>query len=182
MVDESTHIVRLKVERLAPEAFAPFGEVLAAGEREPDFRGINSVGWRSGFASDSPAEVMFYRSRSAGLRFNVLERHHQVTQAFVPLGDTPSVIAVAAPTALDAVPEPEDLRAFLLDGTAGYVLRAGTWHALDRFPLTDDPADVVIITDRATQQELESNPGGPWMRTQAVDYAERFGVTFEFDQ
>ncbi len=124
---------------------------------------------------------MFYRSSSVGLRFNLLERHHYVTQSFVPLGTTPAVIAVAAPTAADTIPEPEDLRAFLLDGTAGYVMQAGTWHALDRFPLSDAPADVVIITDKATQRELESNSAGPWVRTEAVDYAERFGIVFEFE-
>lgn len=181
LVDDSARIVRLKVEALTAGAFAPFGELLAPGEREPDFSGINSVGWRSMFMSDSAAEVMFYRSRFAGLRFHMLERHHHVTQTFVPLGNTRSVIAVAAPTAPDEVPSPGDLRAFLLDGTAGYVLRAGTWHALDRFPLSEDLADVVIITDRATQDELEGNPNGPWRRTEAVNYAERFGVEFEFD-
>lgn len=163
------------------EAFEPFGEVLAPGEVEPDFFGINSVGWRASFASDSPAEVMFYRSNYAGLRFHMLERHHAVTQAFVPLGKTPSVIAVATPTGADEMPDPGDLRAFLLDGTAGYVLKAGTWHALDRYPLDRTHTDVVIITDRATQHELESNPQGPWERTEAVDYADRFGVEFEFE-
>lgn len=180
MVDEHLRIIRLPIEPLTAEAFAPFGKLLAAGANPPDFTGINSSGWRGGFHSDSPAEVMFYRSQAAGLRFTRLERHHHVTQAFVPLGNTPSVIAVAAPTAADAVPAPEALRAFLLDGSAGYVLNAGTWHALDRFPLGDAPADVVIITDRATQAELEANSRGPWDRTEAVDYAERSGVAFEF--
>lgn len=181
MGGQGIKLVRLPVEPLTSEAFAPFGEVLAAGEREPDFTGINSVGWRSRFASDSPAEVMFYRSQPSGLRFQMLERHHYVTQGFVPLGEHRSVIAVAAPTSDDAEPAPEDLRAFLLDGSAGYLLHAGTWHVLDRFPLGNNPVDVVIITDHATQAELEGNPQGPWTRTEAVDYAERFGVVFEFD-
>ncbi|MEZ4523188.1 MAG: ureidoglycolate lyase [Thermomicrobiales bacterium] len=182
MVDESLRIVRLPVEPLTADDFAPFGRLLAAGDGSPDFVGVNSAGWRSGFRSDSPAEVMFYRSQAAGLRFTRLERHHHVTQSFVPLGNARSVIAVAAPTAADAAPGPEDVRAFLLDGSAGYVLNAGTWHALDRFPLSSAPVDVVIITDQATQQELESNPAGPWQRTEAIDYAERFGVAFEFEQ
>jgi ureidoglycolate lyase len=181
MVEKDTRVVRLKVEPLTAEAFRPYGEVLSASSREPDFTGINSVGWRAHFESDSPAEVMFYRSRSVGLRFNMFERHHYVTQSFVPLGTTPAVIAVAAPTAAGAIPRPEDLRAFLLDGSAGYVMQAGTWHALDRFPLSDAPADVVIITDKATQRELESSPAGPWERTEAVDYADRLGVIFEFE-
>ena len=177
----SLEVVRINVAPLTADAFEPFGEVLAATERDPDFTGIHSVGWRSSFASDSPPEVMFYRSSYSGLRFNMLERHHSVTQSFVPLGTTPSVVAVAAPTLGDATPAPGDVHAFLLDGSAGYVLHTGTWHSLDRFPLYQAPADIVIITDRATQHELESSPDGPWERTEAVDYAERFGVNFEFE-
>ncbi len=180
MGDTGLTSVRLQVEPLTAEGFEPFGELLAAGNGAPDFTGINSVGWRSQFASDSPPEVMFYRSQAAGLRFHMLERHHHVTQAFVPLGGVQSVIAVAEPTVGDAPPAPEDVRAFLLDGRAGYVLHAGTWHCLDRFPLSDDPADVVIITDQATQAELEAHPQGPWTRTEAVDYADRLGIEFEF--
>ena len=174
-------IVRLKVARLSAEAFRPFGELLVAGDRDPDFSGISSVGWRSGFVSDSPSELMVYRSTYSGLQFSTLERHHHVTQSFIPLGDTPSVVAMAPPTAGKHVPDPGDIRAFLLDGTAGYVLKAGTWHSPDRYPLVENPADIVIITDRATQQELESNPSGPWERTEAVDYADRFGIMFEFE-
>ncbi|CAN5542421.1 ureidoglycolate lyase [soil metagenome] len=178
---EELDVVRIPVSPLTEEAFRPFGELLSAGERDPDFTGISSVGWRSSFASDSPPEVMFYRSSYSGMRFSKLERHHAVTQSFVPLGRTPSVVAVAAPTSANRAPEPGDVRAFLLDGTAGYALKAGTWHSLDRYPLFQAPADIVIITDRLTQQELESSPAGPWTRTEAVDYAERFGVVFEFE-
>lgn len=180
MDQQSVRVVRIKVEELTAEAFRPFGELLEASGRPPDFTGVNSAGWRAGFESDSPAEVMFYRSSYSGMRFGMLERHHSVTQSFVPLGGMPALIAVAPPSARDAVPAPEDVRAFLLDGTAGYVLHAGTWHTLDRFPISQTPADVVIITDRATQHELESEPHGPWSRTEAVDYTEQSGVVFEF--
>jgi ureidoglycolate lyase len=173
-------VVQVTVSPLTEEAFAPFGEVLAAPERDPDFTGISSAGWRASFESDSPPEVMVYRSRYSGLRFTVLERHLAVTQAFIPLGPVPAVVAVAPPTPGDDPPDPSDVRGFILDGTAGYVLKTGAWHSPDRYPRYPPSADVVIITDRATQHELESLPGGPWARTQAVDYVDRFGVTFEF--
>ena len=172
-------VVRVKAEPLSAAAFAPFGELLAAGERTPDFTGISSAGWRVSFAADSAPEVMFYRSRYAGLRFRVLERHHHVTQSFIPLGRVPAVVAVAPPTPRDTLPDPRDVRAFILDGAAGYMLHAGTWHSPDRYPLYPPHADVVIITDHATQYELETNSGGPWERTEAVDCSERFGVEFE---
>jgi ureidoglycolate lyase len=180
MAEEPLEVMRITVEPLTAEAFRPHGELLGPDQRAPDFTGLNSVGWRSSFHSDSPPEVMFYRSSYSGMRFSTLERHHAVTQAFVPLGNTPSVVAVAAPTSGTEPPQPSDVRAFLLDGTVGYVLHTGTWHSLDRFPLFRVPADIVIITDRATQQELEAARHGPWERTEAVDYADRFNITFEF--
>ncbi len=173
--------LRITVLPLTADSFAPFGEVLAASDRPPDFTGISSAGWRSSFASASPPEVMTYRSRFSGFRFRMLERHHYVTQTFIPLGGAPAIVAVAAPTAADDVPRPQDVRAFLLDGSAGYVLYAGTWHSLDRYPLNPPHADIVIVTDRETQRELEANPGGPWERTESADYAERFGIEFELE-
>jgi ureidoglycolate hydrolase len=172
--------VPLAVSPLIPEMFAPYGEVLAVGHGEPDFTGISSAGWRAHFESDSPPEVMVYRSRYSGPRFTTLERHHAVTQAFIPLAGVPALVAVAPPTDGDDPPDPSVVRGFILDGTAGYILQPGAWHSPDRYPLYPPHASVVIITDRATQAELERRPGGPWTRTQAVDYAIRFGVVFEF--
>jgi ureidoglycolate lyase len=174
-------VVRIRVEPLSAEAFEPFGEVLAVSAREPDFRGIGSVGWRSRYDADGPSDVMTYSSAYTGLRFNMLERHIAVTQAFIPLGRVPSVVAVAAPTVEDDIPEPADVRAFLLDGSAGYVLKRGTWHSLDRFPLYPPSAEIVIITSRATQQELETVHRSQWQFTRAVDYAVERGISFEFE-
>lgn len=173
-------VVQVRVEMLTPEAFAPFGEVMAIAAREPEYRGISSVGWKASYEASGPSEILMYSSRYAGLRFSVLERHVAVAQAFIPLGHVPAVIAVAAPTDGDAVPEPEDVRAFLLDGSAGYVLKTGAWHSPDRYPLYPPAADIVIITSRETQEELETVEPAARRLTNAVDYAER-GVTFELE-
>lgn len=174
-------IVRIKVALLDEGAFAPFGEVLAAKGRAPDFTGIGSVGWKAGFACGGPPELMVYSSRYTGLRFTLLERHFDVTQTFIPLGRVPAVVAVAAPTEGERLPEPGDVQAFLLDGSAGYVLRQGTWHSLDRFPLYPPSAEIVILTARETQRELETVAPARWRLTQQVDYAATFGVTFELE-
>lgn len=171
--------VRIKVSRLEPDAFAPFGQVLTASNRAPDFTGISSVGWKASFESDGPPEVMFFSSQYSGLRFSTLERHLQVTQTFIPLGGVPAVIAVAAPTDQGKLPAVEDVHAFLLDGSAGYILHRGTWHSLDRYPLYPPSSEIVIITDQTTQHELETVSQSDWQRTQAVDYSAEFGVTFE---
>lgn len=176
-----TEIVRVKVELLTPEAFAPYGEALTAGDDPPDFVGFESVGWRASFTCRSEPEVMFYRSQYSGLSFYVLERHFEVSQTFIPLGHVPAVIAVAAPRDDQEHPQPEEVHGFLLDGTAGYVLHPGTWHAPDRYPLYPPDSDVVMITDRETQHEVATQPSAEWRLSQVVDYEETRGVTFEFE-
>jgi ureidoglycolate hydrolase len=132
-------IRRIKVEPMEPDTFNPFGTLIHAGGRPPDFRGGGqSVGWAVPFESDGRPQVTVVTSPFQGLRFGKLERHFGVTQAFIPFGGSPAVVAVAAPAPhpdRDLVPRPEDVRAFLIDDRKGYLLKRGTWHALDRFPL-----------------------------------------------
>ena len=63
-----------------------------------------------------------------GKTFTRLERHFNVTQSFVPLDGSLSVVAVAAPTDPDKpndTPRPEDVHAFLIDGTKGFGYKTG---------------------------------------------------------
>jgi ureidoglycolate hydrolase len=176
-------VVTIKVQPMTEESFRPFGELLSAKARPPDFRGITSDGWKTAFESDGATSLMLLRSRYEGFRFTRLERHFGVTQTFIPVGQVPAVVAVAAPTDpydKEAIPALQEVRGFLIDGTVGYVLKRGTWHSLDRYPLAPPGSEIVIITSRETQVELETVDPAGWRLTQAVDYAERFGVTFEF--
>lgn len=173
--------VQIKVELLTEEAFAPFGALLSNKERSADFQGLNSIGWKEAFELNGPPLFMTLSSSYTGLRFNMLERHFAVTQTFIPLGGVPSIIAVAAPSAPETIPAPEDIRAFVLDGSAGYVLKKGTWHSLDRFPLYPPSAEIVIISSLETQQELESVPQEQWRLTQQIDYTEQFDVSFKLE-
>jgi ureidoglycolate hydrolase len=176
-------VVHISVEPLTAEAFRPFGELISATGRPADFHGLNSKGWKANFEVDGPPLVMFLSSGNEGLRFTRLERHFGVTQTFIPLGHVPAVVAVAAPTDPgdpDAIPAPEEVRGFLLDGAAGYVLKRGTWHSLDRYPLSQAASQIVIISGHTTQDELENAPRDQWRLTQDVDYSTRLDVTFEF--
>jgi CspA family cold shock protein len=51
-----------------------------------------------------------------------MERNFGVTQAFFQLSGAPTVVAAAAPTDPDplAIPEPDQIRAFLIDPSKGY--------------------------------------------------------------
>jgi ureidoglycolate lyase len=174
-------VIRVKAELLAPDSFAPFGEALCLRDQPPDFHGTTSVGWKASYEGSGAPLIMTLSSRYAGMRCTTLERHLNVTQTFIPLGRVPAIIAVAAPTDRDATPAPEDVRAFIIDGSCGYVLKAGAWHSPDRYPLFPPSAEIVIITSHDTQHELETLDRPQWQFTQVKDYAADVGVTFEFE-
>ena len=69
-------VVHVRAEPLTPEAFAPFGQVLA---REPDEA---VIGVRDG--EEFTLNILSYRHR--GLRVDHLNAHHRATQALFPLG------------------------------------------------------------------------------------------------
>lgn len=185
MSGAAPRIQPVRIEPLTDEAFRPFGQVLGAGERAPDYRGGGgSYGWRVDFQADGRPRVSVSVAPFQGLRFARLERHFHVTQTFVPLDGSPAVVAVAPPTDpadREAIPAPESIRAFLIDGTKGYLLGKGTWHSIDRFPLAPPSTVFVTINEQETVEDLArayAGHGG-WERTQEIDYQARFGVTFE---
>jgi ureidoglycolate lyase len=168
----------VRIEPLTAEAFAPYGRLIAARDAAPDYHGASGTqGWHVAFESGRPL-LSVLRTPQLGLRFTKMERHLHVSQAFVPLGGSAAALAVAAPTPDRACPRIEDIRAFLLDGSRGYVLHVGTWHSLDRFPLAPPDTTFLMITDHETQSDLtESYAGrGRWVLTQEADLERDHGV------
>ncbi len=164
---------------MTADRFRPYGTLLAPRSGSPDFRSLTSEGWNTPFEIDGLPLLMVLVSRFSGMRFTRLERHFSVSQAFIPIGRTSALVAVAAPTNPDAIPKPDEIRAFVIDGSCGYVLKRGTWHSVDRYPMYKADSRVVMITSRETQMELETQDKGAWRHTQQVDYEERLGVTFQ---
>ena len=172
----------VKVEPLTDDTFAPFGQIISAKDRKPDFETKSGTrGWAVGFESGTPL-LMLLHTPYKGLTFSKLERHFNLTQTFLPMGGSPAVLAVAPPGTGDRerIPSPSDVRAFLLDGTKGYALGRGVWHSLDRYPLYPPATEWVIVTDHETQNDLTAGYAEkrPAKLTQEVDFAARFGVTF----
>jgi len=173
----------VKIESLTDEAFAPFGQLISPKDRAPDFETASGTrGWAVDFHSGRPL-IMLLRTPYQGLRFTKLERHFNVTQTFLPLGGSQAAVAVAPADRGNGytAPSPSDVRAFLLDGRTGYVLRRGVWHSLDRYALYPPATEWVIITDHETQQDLVEGYAGrhPLRLTEEVDFAARFGMTLE---
>ncbi len=162
-----TRTHKLKVEVMTAESFRPFGEVMEAKSMPAEQREF----FPAPFAIDGRPTLDVIWQPYQGRTFTELERHFNVTQAFFPLSGSLAVVAVAAPTDRNdpkAIPEPEDVHAFLIDGTQGFVYKTGTWHSLDRYILSPPGASFVILN-------VDPNP------TQVVDYATERGITFEVD-
>src|SRR2546422_8885612 len=110
------------IEPLTEEAFAPFGQIIAAKDRPPDFRTESDTqGWAIDFRSGKPL-IMLLKTPYRGLSFTKLERHFNLTQTFLPVGRSPAVVAGPPPWppgARTPIPPPRPPRAAPLAGTAG---------------------------------------------------------------
>lgn len=175
---------QLKVQLLTQETFQPFGAVIGAQQRDPDFCGGSGTQlWDLNCEIDGTLQLGFVRVPYRPLRFKLMEQHYGVMQTFIPITGPPAVVGLAPPTARGALPKPEDVTAFLLDGTKGYILNRNTWHSLDRFPLYPPTGDWVIVTDKETTEDLKASgpqQGGVKL-TKTLDFEELYDVVFEFD-
>jgi ureidoglycolate lyase len=119
----------LRSEPLTAEAFSPYGEVLDA---TGDFRLINAGLCRRhhdravmDFGPDGRAGISVFHAEPRALPydFDLIERHPDGSQAFVPMTQHPFLVIVADRP--DSRP-----RAFVTNGAQGINLRRGTWHGV----------------------------------------------------
>lgn len=122
----------IRTEPLTARAFAPFGDVLEA-RGAPD-RIINqdmcgrhhdraSLDFGTGRAGISLFDA---RPRALPYRLELVERHPEGSQAFVPMSAAPFLV-IAAPDEGGAPGRP---RAFVTDGAQGINFHRGTWHGV----------------------------------------------------
>ena len=177
-----TEVHKIKVQALTEDAFSPFGEIIGPRSRKPDYEALSGGKiWAMDFQLSGELQFGFTWAPYLGMSFSTMEQHHGVTQSFIPMYGPPAVVAVAAPTKDHSAPRLEDIRAFLLDGTRGYVMKKGTWHSLDRFPLYEPGSGWAVLTDWETTQDLinSSDKLGDKL-TKTVDFEKDMGITFEF--
>ena len=123
-------VIRLKVQPMTREAFAPFGVLI-------DSRGSVEIDLCEGRPSLTGATA-----EPRPMKFDFMARHRRTMQVFSPLAQSQSVIAVAPPSAGDA-PEIEKVAAFLVDGRLPYAYHKGTWHT-PPFPLKEWASYLVV--------------------------------------
>jgi ureidoglycolate lyase len=115
----------VRAEPLTVASFAPFGQVIAAGDAVMELRDGEVF----------HLNVLHYDRKP--LRCDHLNRHHKATQALVALAGKPTLLVVA-PAAHDFSSDAhlDHVRAFVCDGSAGVNLSLGTWH-WGPYPITD---------------------------------------------
>ncbi|MGJ8597830.1 ureidoglycolate lyase [Sulfitobacter sp.] len=125
--------IELRTEPLTAEAFAPFGDVLeCAGE--PD-KLINAglcgryhdrADLDFGPQGRAGLSIFNAQPRSLPYSFNLMERHPEGSQAFIPMTENPFLVIVAT----DVDGKPGTPRAFLTAPHQGVNFHRGTWHGV----------------------------------------------------
>jgi ureidoglycolate lyase len=141
--DDLIRAITLDVQKMTPEAFLPYGEVISArGQVELDLDG--------GKASFAAQTV-----EARPLLFSFLGRHQRTEQVFVPMGGTRSIIAVAPPCENgSASPNVERMAAFLVDGSCAFKLHRGAWHT-SAFPLDERSTFMVLDRENTLEEDYD---------------------------
>lgn len=122
----------IAIEALTPEAFAPFGDVLqATGDPAKIINQGNCGRWHDLAAldfADGRAGISLFNANARALPYtlDMVERHPDGSQCFLPMTEHPWLVIVAA----DAAGTPGMPRAFDVPAHTGINLHRGTWHGV----------------------------------------------------
>ncbi|HVF55805.1 MAG TPA: ureidoglycolate lyase [Pyrinomonadaceae bacterium] len=108
-------VIRLPVQKMTREAFAPYGVLI-------DSRGSVEIDLGQGTPSLTGAT-----SERRPFRFDFMARHRFTMQVFSPLASSQAIVCVAPPNGLH-VPDIERVAAFIVEGRLPYAYHRGTWH------------------------------------------------------
>ncbi len=127
------NVLRLSMQPLTRERFAPYGVVL-------DRRGSVELDLGGGVPSMTGATA-----ERRPFRFEFMARHRRTMQLFSPLVESRAIICVAPPSR-HAAPETDEIVAFYVNGRLPYAYHVGTWHT-PPFPVGEWASYLVV--DRA---------------------------------
>lgn len=122
----------VKIRPLTAKAFAPFGDVLDASGTPDKLINAGLCGRYHDRArldfSDGRAGISLFKAepRSVPLRLDLVERHPDGSQAFLPMTEAPFLVVVAP----DEYGKPGTPLAFLTQPGQGVNYHRGTWHGV----------------------------------------------------
>ena len=126
------NIMKINVEKLTAEVFAPYGEVIEFASTAPDFSGD---GWNCWF----PVNLIKYnQAMGIGITESLkrapiiskMERHVDNVELLMPIKDQ-LIQPMGLPKDLDnpaALPDPATVKAFLLEPGQAIIMKKGAWH------------------------------------------------------
>ena len=127
-------LVELDVTPVTAENFRPYGTLIEVAE-DGDVFGPNEA--QLDLSRGTP-RFYIMNLHHRGTTFRQITRHLQVTQCLAAVGGHPWLLGVAPPIDPDnpqAMPDPNDIRAFEIPGDRAIMLHRGTWHAGPYFTL-----------------------------------------------
>tara|TARA_R100001369_G_scaffold23616_2_gene43447 strand:+ start:3488 stop:3988 length:501 start_codon:yes stop_codon:yes gene_type:complete len=152
----------IAVQPLTAAAFAPFGEVLDASGTPDRIINAGLCGRHHDLAAldfgpERRAGISIFnaQARSLPYRLDLLERHPEGSQAFLPLSGQPFLVIVA-PDKGDAPGTP---LAFVTAPHQGVNFRRGTWHGV-LTPLAE-PGLFAVVDRIGTSANLDEYPLDP---------------------
>ena len=145
---------------LTAQAFAPFGDILDATgnfrlindgfcQRHHDLAQVDTGGAKTGIS------IFQAKPRALPYSFDLIERHPDGSQAFIPMTQHPFLVIVALGP--DHAP-----RAFLTNGAQGINLHRGTWHGV-LTPLQAPGLFAVVDRIGTTPNLQEHRYDAPWV-------------------
>ena len=140
--------MKLKIEDLSVESFAPFGEVIMQPARGQDAEGPGWMWWGENHilaGGDRKYAIGYLDLQPAELSFNWAERHMHSDELLIPMGGD-CLVYVGPPEYLDEptrLPDLNRFRVFRLREGHGVLLGKGVWHGA---PMAlDKPLNVTVL-------------------------------------
>lgn len=122
----------IRAEPLTASAFAPFGDVLDASGADPKIINQGKCERHHDLAqldlTDGRAGVSIFNAvpRALPYTLDLMERHPDGAQTFIPMTEHPFLITVAT----DDAGTPSNIRAFITNGAQAINFHKNTWHGV----------------------------------------------------
>ncbi len=138
-------------------------DVPNAGLTIPFYKGSVEEGYNIPFECNGNAVIRCARISRRPPEVNWLERHMDMTQLFIGLGDQPFAMVLGKPNHSQGKDQPdlEDVKCFILPPGHGIMIHKGTWHDFPlcvKEPVTvmtaNSPEVVVALASMKSPEEM----------------------------
>ncbi|RPI26766.1 MAG: hypothetical protein EHM70_18585 [Chloroflexota bacterium] len=159
--------MKLKVEELSSESFAPYGKVIAQPARPKDAEGPGWTWWGENLVMESSQRgyaIGYLDLQPAGLVFDWAERHMHSDELILPVGGDCLVYVGPPdfPNEPGRLPPLECFKVFRVRQGQGVLLSRGVWHGA---PMAlDHPQKAIVLLLEGTGKDdayvvrFESSP------------------------